>query len=99
MSTRKQPKDPAIMTACQINREFVALDERRSAANDILIAAGRGDETFEETWRGTDSASLAFRAIADRQTALRLEIGRRYGPGAPSRLPRGFGPTKTKKEI
>jgi hypothetical protein len=90
MSTAKQQKDPATMTAGRINREFDALDKQRSNANDALIAAGRGDETFEETCRKTDPASLVFRAIADRQSALRLEIGRRYGPGAPSRLPRGF---------
>jgi hypothetical protein len=94
MTKANQQKDPAIMTAGQINRELDALDKQRSNANNFLIAVGRGDETFEETCCKTDPASLVFRAIVDRQSALRLEIGRRYGPGAPSRLPRGFGPSK-----
>jgi hypothetical protein len=91
------PKDPATMTAAQINAELDRLDVERGKANDTLIEAGRGSETAEETGRKPDPLAMRWRVISDRQYALRAEISRRYGPGAPSRLPkgRGFGPRST----
>lgn len=83
-------KDPALMTASEINRELDRLDARRSRNTDAFIAAGRGEERPSEYLTKDDPLSLEARAIYDRSGALRREIERRYGPGAPSRLPRGF---------
>lgn len=88
-------KKPSTMTAGEINKEMDRLDARRSKVNQAFIAAGRGHETPNETQRKTDPLAREWNAIADRQSALRIEISHRYGPGAPSRLPtRGFGPRK-----
>lgn len=87
-------KDPATMTAAQINHELDRLDVLRGKLNDEFISAGRGHETADETYRKTDSLALRWREASDRQAVLRTEVSRRYGPGAPSRLPRGFGPIK-----
>ena len=84
------PTDPATMTPAQINRELDALDARRDRNTDAFIAAGRGEERPSEYLRKDDALSREARAIFDRSNALRAEIERRYGPGAPSRLPRGF---------
>jgi hypothetical protein len=92
---RRFTSDPAGMTAGKINVEFDRLDALRSEVNDMLIASGRGHETYNETWTKTDPIALVWRSVAERGDDLRNEISRRYGPGAPSRLPtRGFGPIK-----
>lgn len=83
-------KDLASMTPGEINRELDCLDARRSRNTDAFIAAGRSEERPSEHLRKDDPLSLEARAIHDRSSALRREIDRRYGPGAPSRLPRGF---------
>jgi hypothetical protein len=46
--------------------------------------------------RGTGHDPLTDRYIenGNRRQALRIEMEMRYGPGTPSRLPRGFGPRK-----
>lgn len=83
-------RDPADLTPAQINRELDALDRRRSRNTDAFIAAGRGEERPSEYLGKDDQLSREAREIFERQSALRSEIERRYGPGAPSRLPRGF---------
>jgi hypothetical protein len=83
-------RDPATMTPAQLNRELDALDRRRSRNTDAFIAAGRGEERPSEYLTKSDPLSREAREIFDRSSALRAEIERRYGPGAPSRLPRGF---------
>ena len=83
-------KDPAEMTPAQINRELDALDRRRDRNTDAFIAAGRGEERPSEFLSKDDPLSREARSIYDRCYDLRAEIERRYGPGAPSRLPRGF---------
>lgn len=83
-------RDPADLTPAQINRELDALDRRRSRNTDAFIAAGRGEERPSEYLSKEDPLSKEAREISDRMSALRNEIERRYGPGAPSRLPRGF---------
>lgn len=87
-------KDAACMTAGQINKALDKLDKDSSKLTDEFIAAGRGHETYAET--RTKSDPLAVRQIENlnQRNTLRREIERRYGPGAPARLPRGFGPIK-----
>lgn len=85
-------KPPEIMTASAINRELDRLDARSLKLSTKLIAAGRGRELPAERMAKTDPLSKKYNAIALRRESLRFEIELRYGPGAPSRLPRGFGP-------
>lgn len=87
-------RDPATLTAAQLNKELDKLDAESSKVNDALIEAGRGNETADETWEKEDSLSMRWRKIADRRMDLKNEISQRYGPGAPSRLPKGFGPRR-----
>lgn len=86
-------KIPAYMTAGEINRELDRLRKAMSRLNDALIAAGRGHETFQETMRLGDPLSLRVQDVAERESALQVEIHMRAGPGV-SRLPttRGYGP-------
>ena len=87
--------DPATMTAGQINKALDRLDAERSENTRAFIDAGRGYERPSEYLLMTDPLALEARRIFAAQDALRREIGRRYGPGAPYRLPtRGFGPVK-----
>lgn len=83
------------MTAGQINAALDRLDQINTRLVDAFIAAGRGrwraSEIYEAAKRG-DGMSVEQVAVWDRGHVLRNEIQRRYGPGAPSRLPRGFGP-------
>ena len=85
-------KAPADMTPSEINRALDRLDLEASKINDALIAAGRGDERPSETRRMDDPLSKRYNANSDARHALYVEIERRYGPGAPGRLPRGFKP-------
>ncbi len=88
---RTNPKDPAAMAGAQINRELDRLDASDSKLTREFIAAGRGHEKPWDTLKMTDPMAVRLRAAFARRTALRNEIERRYGPGAPHRLPRGFG--------
>lgn len=94
-------KDPATMTAAEINKERDKLAKASSEMTDKFIEMGRGH------WRFTDQVDAAKKgdelskqnvAISQRQRELGIEIELRYGPGAPSRLPRGFGPRKKAEE-
>ena len=87
-------KSPAEMTAGQINKELDRLDAENSKITDEMIEAGRGNETASETWTKTDPLAMRWRRVADRRMDLRNEISQRYGPGAPSRLPKGFKPRR-----
>jgi hypothetical protein len=94
---KKAAKDPATMTASEINKELDRLDAESSAVTQELIDTGRGSELTSETLKKTDPLSLRAVANNKRQSDLRREISARYGPNAPSRLPagqKGFGPTK-----
>lgn len=82
------------MGGAEINKRLDALDKESSRLVDELIAQGRGSERFSETSRKTDPLSLRYVQNDQDARILRDEIARRYGPGAPSRLPRGFGPIK-----
>jgi hypothetical protein len=90
----KAGKDPATMTAGEINKELDALRDRSSDLTDRFIAAGRGHELPTETHEKTDPLALERKQIGRRFDALRDEKERRYGPGSPSHLPSDFGPRK-----
>lgn len=89
-------KNASEMSASQINRELDRLDTEREKINEEFIAVWRGHETAEETHRKSDPLALRWRTISDRRSELREEMERRYGPGCPSRLPRGFEPIREK---
>lgn len=93
-SSNPTHKDPGTMTAGEINKELDKLDALSSKHTDEMISSGRGHERPTDWWGKTDPLSLAMRQLSDRRSDLRNEIERRYGPGAPSRLPKGFGPRK-----
>lgn len=79
----------------KINGMLDRLRKLSSVLTDEFIAAGRGHERASETWQFDDPLAERYKAISRSQDVLRNEIERRYGPGAPSRLPRGFGPTRS----
>lgn len=83
------------MTPGEINRELDRLDKERTKLSDEMIAAGRGDETAEETARLDDPLARRWNRVADRQRDLHAEIVRRAGPGN-YRMPTGrmFGPRR-----
>ena len=85
-------KDPRCMTASEINRALDRVDKQGTKLNDQFIAAGRGHERPSDIREMTDPLAKKFLRNMDEHGSLRLEISRRYGPNAPSRLPRGFGP-------
>lgn len=86
-------KDVSDWPAGKINRALDALDRRASKNTDAFIAAGRGRERPSEYLEKDDPLSREALAIFRERSALQNEIERRYGPGAPRRLPaRGFGP-------
>ena len=91
---RLSPKDPAELRAGEINKELDRIDALDRAAGQEMIRRGRGHERYTDWWDKPDPLSRAQRAISERRSALQREIDARYGPGAPSRLPRGLGPIR-----
>jgi hypothetical protein len=87
-------KSPHEMTSGQINKELDALDATSSAITREFIEAGRGSERPSETIQKTDPLSARWKVASDRVMALHNEIERRYGPGAPRRLPPRWGKKK-----
>ena len=80
----------AAMTPGQINKRLDQLDKKSSKLTDALIKAGRGHEGYGDILKKTDPLALHGRYLYSRSIVLRNEIARRYGPGAPRRLPAGF---------
>lgn len=87
-------KPPSGMSGSAINKELDQLDALDSSFTDEMIESGRGSEKFSEWTVKTDELSKWGLAISKRRSQLRTEVELRYGPGAPSRLPKGFGPIK-----
>jgi hypothetical protein len=89
-------KDPAVMTAGEINKELDKLDEQNSKLGQLMIGAGRGYERPSDYLSMNDPLSTELQQNYERRSRVRAEIERRYGPGAPRRLPPGrlFGPLK-----
>jgi len=90
----KPAKLPHTMQPSEINKELDRLDAKRSDLCDRMIDAGRGHERYSDYCSLQDPLSLAIVRVQTRQADLRSEIDRRYGPNAPSRLPKGFGPLR-----
>ena len=82
-------KHPSEMTPGEINKRLDRHDKLGSALNHEMIAAGRGNERPSEYLHSskTDPLSKKLQDHYKLHTALHNEIERRYGPGAPSRLP------------
>lgn len=87
-------RDPDVMTAGEINRELDKLERQNSALGQRMIDAGRGHERPSEYLKMDDPLSIERTRNFDRRGRLRAEIERRYGPGAPRRLPPGFRPIR-----
>lgn len=83
------------MTAGAINKHLDRLDKESSALIDKLIEAGFGHIGLQQILKMDHPVAQQYAAVSSQQSVLHAEIARRYGPGAPSRLPtRGFGPLK-----
>lgn len=89
------PKPIKEMSGPQINKALDRLDKLDSKFNRAMIKDGRGDERFSEWSNYTDRLSRMGLSLYHMRMDLRNEIARRYGPGAPSRLPKGFGPLRS----
>jgi hypothetical protein len=99
--SRRNPRvlrDPAGMSAAQLNRELDRVNSESLALNQRMIDEGRGHERPSEYLRGSDPLALLLRANYDRRMAIVAEIERRAGPGM-RRAPRGFGPLRNPKGI
>ncbi len=90
----KPPKSPAQMSAAEINRELDKLVAQDSVLGDEIIAAGLGGVPLFDLLEMDGPLAERQRSLVKRRRALDDEIEARYGPGAPSRLPRGMGPIK-----
>ena len=86
----KKIGDVRKMTAGQINKALDRNEKHSSELTDIFIREGRGLELPSETWLKSDALSMLFKELSDEHSVLHNEIQRRYGPGAPRRLPKGF---------
>jgi hypothetical protein len=80
----RPPKIPATMTVGEINRELDKLARHSETLNALFIAAGRGGETSQETWKLTDPLALEWQRVNDRCWKLRLEIRVRADIGSAS---------------
>jgi len=87
------------MTAGKINKALDRNDQTQSKITDDLIAAGRGSEKTSEILAKSDPLSQRLKDALDERSDLKNEITRRYGPDAPSRLPKGFGPVKRSEQV
>lgn len=86
-------EEVATWPASKINSMLDRLRRLDSKLTDQFITAGRGHETASEIHMKSDPLAQEARKIFQARMVLDVEIYRRYGPGAPSRLPsRGFGP-------
>jgi hypothetical protein len=83
--------DTSLLTAGQINKALDKVDKASSKLVDEFIAAGRGRELPSETMTKSDPLARKYVQLWEERSQLRAEVEHRYGPGAPQRLPRGFG--------
>ena len=80
--------------AAGINQALDKLDKEQSKLNGALIEAGFGHVRLQEIMKMDHPVAQQYAVVSGQIALLHEEIERRYGPGAPSRLPRGFGPIK-----
>ncbi len=92
--SRSNPKSPSLMTAGEINKALDRIDAASSKLTSEFIAAGRGHERPSEYLKMNDPLANRAKELFNQRSALQMEKELRYGPGAPSRLPKGFGPRK-----
>ena len=92
--TSGNPKSPSEMTAGEINKALDKLDAESSKLNDEAIAAGLGHLRMSEIEKSDHPIGAKYREHWAKRSPLAMERDLRYGPGAPSRLPKGFGPRK-----
>lgn len=91
----RNPKSPSEMSAGEINKNLDRLDAKLSALNNRMIEEGWGHYRPSE-FPASHSLTAEYKSLHEQRDAYARERDRRYGPGAPSRLPvgRGFGPIK-----
>jgi hypothetical protein len=77
----------AAWTPSEINHELDRLDKVSTRLTQKFIDAGRGHELPSETRHMSDPLANEANTLSGLRDALRREVERRYGPGAPSRLP------------
>lgn len=87
-------KDPAVMTAGEINKEMERLSAESSRITQEFIDAGRGEERPSDWWHKTDPLSMRHKVVSDRVDKIRYEIERRMGPRWYSPLPASARPIK-----
>jgi hypothetical protein len=83
------PKDPAAMTAGEVNRELERLSAESSVNCRKFIEAGRGHETWETISRAADPLAVEEQRIHARRQALLVEVRRECGPDF-YEFPRGW---------
>jgi hypothetical protein len=88
------PKPPEEMTAGEINKALDKLDAISSKLAQEAIDAGMGHLRMSEIEASGHPVGEKYRELWKKRVPLRIEVERRYGPGAPSRLPKGFGPIR-----
>jgi hypothetical protein len=94
LNPTSNPKSPSLMSAGEINKALDAIDAQVSKLTQEFIDAGRGHERPSEYLKMNDPLANRAKDLYNKRSALQIEKDMRYGPGAPSRLPkgRGFGP-------
>lgn len=80
-------RQPARMTAGEINRELDKLEKESSALNAQLIDLGYGNHRYNDIAKLDHPVAKRYVTVTQREWALRQEIAIRFGPGHPSRLP------------
>ena len=85
-------RHPGTMQPSEINKELEDNRKKSSVLNQRMIEEGRGSERPSEYRKKSDELSQSLTRILDRHDALHQEIATRYGPGAPSYMPKGFKP-------
>jgi hypothetical protein len=85
-------EDVESLSAAAVNKALDRLDAEQSKLLDALIEAGLGTTRLQTILKLDHPVARQYAALTDQILLLQEEIKRRYGPGAPSRLPRGFGP-------
>jgi uncharacterized protein involved in exopolysaccharide biosynthesis len=96
MTRTRTPEQIARLSAAALNKALDALDAEQSRLLDDLIAAGFGHTSLRTIVLLDHPVAQQYARAQEQIDLLRNEVARRYGPGAPSRLPlgKGFGPIK-----
>jgi hypothetical protein len=93
LEERKPPKDPRTLPGAAINKALDKIDDKISKMTQRMIDKGYGSIRHSDLPM-TDPEVVEYKKLYDERATYKNEIDHRYGPGAPSRLPKGFGPVK-----